>query len=139
MRNLAILLSPESAARVRALAAFPEVRADHVTLAARVPDGEFDPDWIPGRADVGARVLLHAVGLCRDDRIQALRVEIAGSSRRTWDGGTLHVTVSKLAGVESVESNALLARSAEAPLALDLDGVVEWVDYEEGPETGLPA
>ena len=86
---------------------------------------------MPGCAPVGSTVAIRAVGCSRDDRIQALRVEVAGASRRPWDGGTLHVTVSKVAGAESVESNALLARAPETAIALALESVVAWVEYEE--------
>jgi hypothetical protein len=128
MSILVIELSPESCARVRALAALPEVRGDHVTLAFGVARDALDLGWIPGRHPPGARVRVRAIGMCRDERVQALLVEVEGTTVRPHDGGRLHVTVSRHPAARSVHANELLACATPAPLAMDLEGVVAWRD-----------
>ncbi|MGG2367963.1 hypothetical protein ACE4ZV_26840, partial [Salmonella enterica] len=82
---LTIELLPESRARVRALAIHSEIRADHVTLKHGF-DRPFDAAWIPAGRNVGDVVGMRATGIADDGRVQALVVEILGSSRRPSDG-----------------------------------------------------
>src|SRR4051812_45324175 len=63
-------------------AAYPDVLADHVTLIGRAPASARQP----------TRVDAEVIGSVDDgDGLQALVVEINGSSRRP-DGGTYHIT-----------------------------------------------
>lgn len=126
-RSLYIVLDEESAARVGALAVHRMLHADHVTLAHRVDPQTFSPEWIPGGYKIGDRVSMRAVGAALDERVQALVVAIAQSTRRPYDDGILHVTVSVAPDAEPVESNDLLARGSIAPTDLPLSGTVEWV------------
>ena len=127
-RYLYVVLEPASVELVRARARLPVLRGDHVTLASRVHPSTLDPGWIPGGAKLGDRVRVHAVGVAMDERVQALLVEIAGSHHRPYDGGTLHVTVSRAAHARSVESNRLLDEVVARPLDLELWGTVQWVE-----------
>jgi hypothetical protein len=124
--GLVIALSPDSAARLRALAAYPDLRGDHVTLAYGVERESFDPAWIPGGYALGATVPLRAIGMVQNGRVQALLLEVGGSTHRPWDGARIHVTVSKQPGARSSESNALYDTAASEPMEVDLDGVVCW-------------
>ena len=127
-RRLFVVLDEPSRQRVRALAVHAVVRGDHVTLAPRVDPASFEPSWIPGSADIGDTVEVRAVGQARDERLQALVVEMNGEPRRPFDGGTLHITVSRAPGARSFESNALLSQNpALEPLDLTLTGRIEWV------------
>lgn len=123
---LRVELTPESAAAVRALARYPEVRGDHVTLAHDVDAARFDPRWVPGGAPLGGSIALRAFGHCADERVDALVVEIAGQRRRPWDDGVLHVTVSRQPWARSSDANALVARAAPEPIDLALRGTVVW-------------
>ncbi|AFY60065.1 hypothetical protein [Synechococcus sp. PCC 6312] len=138
MAYLAIALDPESQARLHPLAIYPIIRGDHVTLAyldslETAVDEVLNPAWLYGYG-VGDRVNLRAVGWVADGRVQAMQVEIQaaspsgqGSSVRAWDGGILHITLSRQPEAKSAESNALLAiRSVEYPLDLVLSGTVVW-------------
>ncbi|MDS3862011.1 hypothetical protein RIF25_14510 [Thermosynechococcaceae cyanobacterium BACA0444] len=137
MPYLAITLDAESQARLHPLAIYPIVRGDHVTLAyldsSDMAVDELNPAWLYGYG-VGDRVNLRAVGWVANGRVQAVQVEIQasspsgpGSSVRAWDGGVLHITLSRQPEVKSVESNALLAiRSVGSPLDLALSGTVTW-------------
>ncbi|HEY8428685.1 MAG TPA: HD domain-containing protein [Sandaracinaceae bacterium] len=127
-RSLHVVLDDESRAKVRALAVHPEVRGDHVTLAHAVLPSALDPAWIPGGARVGDRVEVVATGHAKDERVQALVVEMAGSARRPYDGGTLHVTVSFAPDARANEANDLLERARAAPLEMTLRGTIEWVE-----------
>ncbi len=127
-RDLYVVLDEESRAAVRAMAEHAEVRGDHVTLAHAVRPSALDTGWIPGGASVGERVELRAVGHAADERVQALVVEMGGTTRRPADGGTLHVTVSFARDARASESNELLARAEIAPLDLPLRGTIEWVE-----------
>jgi hypothetical protein len=125
--GLVIALSPASVAAVRALAIYPDLRGDHVTLAYGVARDAFDLAWVPGGHPIGATVPLLATGECRNARVQALLIEAAGSTCRPWDGARLHVTVSKRPDARSSESNALIdATTAPEPLRLLLEGVIAW-------------
>lgn len=131
-QNVLLRLTPESRARVRALAVHPELRGDHVTLAHGVPAGSLDPRWMPGGLEVGDAVAFRAVGVAHDDRVQALVVEIAGSTERPSDGGRLHVTVSRAPGARSRDSNDLLATARVWPVDLRLEGVVACEETGDG-------
>ncbi len=93
-------------------------------------DDEFDPAWVPGGTAVGDTVVLTAVGEVRDERVQALIVEVNGSSHRPFDGGLLHVTVSRSPEARSRDANDLLARAAPVRVELALSGSVAWVDVK---------
>jgi hypothetical protein len=86
---------------------YPNVVADHVTLAAKVaPEHQPPPATdaeIVGQTDDGAGV-------------QALVVRIAGSTERPG-GGTYHLTWSLGRGRRAVESNDVLAAKGWDPLA----------------------
>ncbi len=127
-RSLYIVLDDASRAAVRALAEHEEVHADHVTLAHAVRPSELDASWIPAGASVGESVELRAIGHVKDGRVQALVVELGGSARRPYDGGTLHVTVSAARGARASESNALIESASAEPIDLALRGTVAWVE-----------
>jgi hypothetical protein len=127
-RHLYVVLDEASVSEVRARAVHRVLRGDHVTLTSWENPTSFDPAWVPGGAKPGDRVQVHAVGEAADERVQALRVEIAGTSRRPYDGGILHVTVSRAHEARSVESNRLLAQRPTQPIDLELRGTVQWVD-----------
>ena len=124
--NLLIELDEASRQAVRALATLPELRGDHVTLVFGLHPADLDSRWIPGGFQVGERVELRGVALVENERIQALRVEIAGASTRPHDGGILHVTVSRALDARSRDSNDLLATDAGKPMDLALRGIVGW-------------
>lgn len=124
--SLEIVLAPESAARVQAMARFPVLRGDHVTLAYAEQVLHFDRKWVPSGQAPGASLSFSAVGECFDDRVQALLVEVAGSRRRPWDGGMLHVTVSRQPWARSHEANSLLLRVEPSPVSLPLSGRITW-------------
>lgn len=126
MSYLAIHLTAESRETVRSLAIYPEIRGDHVTLAYPENDRSFSSDWIPGNYSIREKVSTQAVGIAHDDRIQVLLVEVAGLNVRPWDGGKLHITVSKQPGVPSVEANRLLESTPVQPFECALEGVVQW-------------
>lgn len=121
-RNLVLELDVESRAKVRALARHPEVRGDHVTLAFDVDPNAIDPAWLPATLDQS--LSFRAIGEVASERVQALVVEIAGSSARAHDGGVLHVTVSFVPEARASESNQLIASRHATPLDLPLSGVV---------------
>lgn len=130
-RALYIVLDEESRRALEARAALPIVRANHVTLAHRVHPDALDARWIPGGASVGDTVALRAVSDHLDERVQAVAVEVEGAEDpgvRPYDGGRLHVTVSRAEDARSRDSNALLERTPGRPLDLVLRGTVEWVD-----------
>jgi hypothetical protein len=127
-RYLYVVLDDASVERVRARARHPVLRGDHVTLASRVDPASFDPAWVPGGMRPGDRAVVHAIGEAADERVQALLVEIGGSTKRPRDGGILHVTVSRASEARSVESKRLLAEHPIEPVSIVLHGTVRWVD-----------
>ena len=128
MARLEIELDAESRRKVLASACHPVLRARHVTLAFGVERRDFLPEWVPGGAEVGALVALSAVARLQNECVQALVVEIAGSTLRPHDQGTLHVTVSRTEAGRSKDSNALLASGERKAITLQLTGTVVWVD-----------
>ncbi|MEB2310440.1 MAG: hypothetical protein OZ921_01090 [Sorangiineae bacterium] len=126
MANLYVVLDAASVRAVRALARHPELRGDHVTLAFQVDPADFTPAWVPGGGSPGDIVELRAIGHAADARVQALLIEQGGLRTRPWDGGTLHVTVSRQPWARSRDSNALLASGTPEPLELALSGVIAW-------------
>ncbi len=126
LASLQIVLCPGSVAEVQALARFPVLRGDHVTLAHSVERSGFDRRWLPAEHALGATLSLTAVGECCDDRVQALLVEIAGSQLRPWDGGRLHVTVSRQPWARSHEANSLVEHANPRPVSLVLRGRIAW-------------
>ncbi|HEY0447001.1 MAG TPA: hypothetical protein VGD19_11170 [Allosphingosinicella sp.] len=89
---------------------FPNVVADHVTLAARVARGSELPGEVTGeivgRIDDGAGV-------------EALVVAIDGRTERP-DGSTYHITWSLGPGRRAKESNEVIARLGWQPLELPM-------------------
>ena len=80
---------------------WPDVVADHVTLATDAGDSELP-----------AAVHCEIIGEADDgEGVQALVVEIDGSSQRP-DGSTFHITWSldRAAGREAADSNGVIAR-----------------------------
>jgi hypothetical protein len=126
-RNLQVRLDDASREALRAAARLPVVRGEHVTLARRVPADTAVRSLANG-FDCGEVVPLAAVTECADERVQVAVVEIAGSTERAWDGGVLHVTVSRSEGARSRDANSVLGRAPRVPLHLSLSGVVEWDD-----------
>lgn len=129
-RSLWIVLDEVSAEALRRLACHPVVRADHVTLAHRIdPAAVAGGNLLPDGRQVGDSVEVRAVAEHRDARVQALVVEIGGSTRRPADDGTLHVTVSRVEGARSRHANELLERTEPRSIdPLTLRGRIEWVD-----------
>jgi hypothetical protein len=126
-RYLYVVLDEASVKLVRARARHRVLRGDHVTLTSRIDPASFVPAWVPGGARPGDRVVVHAVGEAADERVQALLVEMGGSTRRPYDEGILHVTVSRVFEARSVESNRLLAEHPVEPVSLELYGTIRWV------------
>jgi hypothetical protein len=126
-RNLQVRLDATSQAELRRAARLPIVRGEHVTLARRVP-ANADAAALASGFAVGDVVPIVAVAECADERVQAFVVEIGGSSRRAWDGGLLHVTVSRSEAARSRDANSVLEQAPRVPLALALSGVLEWDD-----------
>ena len=127
-RSLYVVLDEPSVSRVRALARHRELAGDHVTLAHGVSPEALSAAWIPGGHRVGDRVALRAIGEVTDARVQALVVELEGSTARPYDGGTLHVTVSFAPDARASESNGLIASAPLTPLTLPLSGEIRWVE-----------
>lgn len=127
-RSLYLVLNEASVRVVRALAIHPDVRGDHVTIAHRVDPDSPRASWLPEGIGVGQTVSCKAVGCVQNARLQALIVELAGSSMRPQDGGVLHVTVSYTSDARSHESNELVTNGPIEPLELPLTGRVEWVE-----------
>jgi hypothetical protein len=127
-RTLYVVLDEASQAAVRALAKHRDPHGDHVTLAFRVEPTTYDPAWVPGSPAIGSAIAFRAVGHARDERVQALAVELAGTTTRPYDGGILHVTVSTAPGAEPSESNELLAGERWERCDLELRGTLQWVD-----------
>lgn len=85
---------------------YPNVVADHVTLAANVAGDGALPDAVSAEA----------IGRIDDGRgVEALVVAIDGSTSRPG-GGTYHITWSLGPGRRAKESNDALAASAWEPL-----------------------
>ncbi len=126
-RNLQVRLDDASQAALRRAARLPVVRGEHVTLARRVP-ATTDARSLASGSGSGDIVPLRVVAECADERVQAFVVEIGGFSRRAWDDGVLHVTVSRSEDARSRDANAVLERAPRVPLELTLSGVLEWTD-----------
>ncbi len=144
MPYLAVALDAQSQAKLYPLAIYPILRADHLTLAhgsfERPADSQcatdstdlsliptYDPAWLLGYG-LGDTVTMRGLGWVANGRVQAMKVEIQGSSYRAWDGGILHITLSRQPEAKSAESNLLLATTPlEQPLDLELSGTVCWL------------
>lgn len=125
-KGLVLALDPQSVSKVRALAEHPDLRGDHITLAFGVDEQSFSPDWIPGGYALGSEVPLRAIGMIRGERVQLLLIEVAGSTLRPWDGGKLHITVSKEYHARSLESNALLSEQRPEAMDIELRATLKW-------------
>ena len=127
-RSIEIRLDDASREALAKRARLPVVRAAHVTIARRVRPGDLDPAWIPGGHAIGDVVSLRAVGECADVRVHAVVVELAGEKVRPFDGGVLHVTVSRASDARSRDANELFADAEPTPLDLPLSGRLVWVE-----------
>lgn len=126
-KYLAIELDDVSRALVRGLAMYEEVRGDHVTLAY-AKDGEaFSPEWIPGDRQLGDSIEFETRGFSVTEDIQVLVIAIDGTSKRPFDGGTLHITVSKRQGVPSTQANEAILNVTLVPFTRNLKGSVTWL------------
>lgn len=126
-KYLAVKLDEESRKTVSGLALYEEIRADHVTLAYANNGESFSPDWIPGARSLGETVEFETRGFSVTDSIQVLVVSIDGSSKRPFDGGTLHITVSKRPGVPSTQANEAILNVTLVPFTRQLKGSVVWL------------
>jgi hypothetical protein len=125
--SLWIELDRASRMVVRRFARHPELHGDHVTLAFHVDPANLSPAWLVGGSAVGERVEMSVAGQVMNERVQALLVEIGGVSRRPFDDGPLHVTLSTTEDARPVESNALVESGAAVePLSLSLSGRIAW-------------
>lgn len=127
-KYLAVKLDEASRRIVRELALYEEIRADHVTLAYAQEGESFSPDWIPGARAVGDSLEFETRGFSVTEDIQVLVVSIDGSCKRPYDGGTLHVTVSKKPGVPSTHANEAILNVTLVPFTRQLKGCVAWLD-----------
>lgn len=71
---------------------------------------------------------IRVVGMAANGRVQALLIEVGGSTRRPQDGEPLHITVSRQHDARSSESNEMLKSAVLEPMDLTLRGVVDWVE-----------
>lgn len=127
-KYLAVKLDETSRRIVRELALYEEIRADHVTLAYAQEGESFSPDWIPGARSIGESIEFETRGFSVTEDIQVLVVSIDGSCKRPYDGGTLHVTVSKKPGVPSTQANEAILNVTLVPFTRQLKGCVAWLD-----------
>jgi hypothetical protein len=124
---LAIQLDEESRRIVRELALYEEIRGDHVTLAYAKNGETFESVWIPGERSVGDSVNFETRGFSVTDEIQVLVVSVDGSCKRPFDGGTLHITVSKRPGVPSTLANEAILNVTLVPFIRHLKGSIAWL------------
>jgi len=127
-RCLFVELDSPSRERVATLATLPVVKGQHVTLAYRVDPAEFSPLWVPGGYGVGSSVEMEVTHVVRNERIEVLVVSIEGSHERPFDGGTLHLTLSRAHDARSRDANQVLKHGERVPMSLALRGTVLWVD-----------
>ena len=89
---------------------FPNVVADHVTLAAR----------IAGKAELPSETGCEIVGRVNDGSgVEAMVVSIGGTTDRP-DGSTYHITWSLGPGRRAKESNDVIAKLGWEPLELPM-------------------
>ncbi|MFK7986053.1 MAG: HD domain-containing protein [Sandaracinaceae bacterium] len=127
-RTLQVQLDDASRDTVRARASLRIVRGDHITLAHGVDPDHFEPRWVPGGVAIGTQVDVQARREHVSAVLQAWTVEIAGSRTRPFDGGVLHVTVSRAEGARSRHANRLVEQTVGKPLEQRLRGTVTWVE-----------
>jgi hypothetical protein len=125
-RSLYVVLDAESRQRARDLSTLEVIKADHVTLAHRVDPATYDASWIPGTP--GDTVQLRATHRVRSNEVEALVVELAGSSVRPQDGATLHLTLCRSLEARSRDANTLLASADREPMQFALSGSITWVE-----------
>lgn len=130
-KYLAIELDEESRKTVQKLALYEAVRGDHVTLAYAHNGEEFAPWWIPGSRKVGDTLEFETRGFSVTEDIQVLVVSIDGSTKRPFDGGTLHVTVSKRQGVPSTHANEAILNVTLVPFTRQLKGSITWLERRQ--------
>jgi hypothetical protein len=127
-KYLAVQLDEESRQTVQKLALYEEIRGDHVTLAYAHNGEPFSPDWIPGGRLVGDSIEFETRGFSVTEDIQVLVVSIDGTTKRPFDGGTLHITVSKRTGVPSTYANEAILNVTLVPFTRQLKGSVVWLE-----------
>ncbi|MBA3992831.1 MAG: hypothetical protein C0469_04830 [Cyanobacteria bacterium DS2.3.42] len=127
-KYLAVQLDEESRQTVQKLALYEEIRGDHVTLAYAHNGESFSPDWIPGGRLVGDSIEFETRGFSVTEDIQVLVISIDGTTKRPFDGGTLHVTVSKRTGVPSTHANEAILNVTLVPFTRQLKGSVTWLE-----------
>jgi len=125
---LAVQLDEESRQTVQKLALYEEIRGDHVTLAYAHDAEPFSSDWIPGARKVGDAIEFETRGFSVTEDIQVLVVSIDGTTKRPFDGGTLHVTVSKRKGVPSTHANEAILNVTLVPFTRQLKGSIAWLE-----------
>jgi hypothetical protein len=125
-RNLYLLLDAESRSRALESARLSVPKAEHVTLARRVYPKETGP--IFGEHAAGDKVAFHAVASCADERVQVWVVRIDGSTVRPFDGGTLHLTVSRSLEARSKDANDVLRTAPHEAIDVELRGTLAWID-----------
>lgn len=128
-RNLYVRLDAASCARARAAARLAVPRGDHVTLAYRIDEAVLGRALPPG-CGLGTRVELCAIAEHVDARAQVWAIQLGSDTRRPYDGGTLHLTVSRARDARSRDSNDVLEVVPGTPIDVALTGVVAW--SEEG-------
>ncbi len=127
-KYLAVHLDEQSRQTVQKLALYEEIRGDHVTLAYAHNGEPFSPDWIPGGRLVGDSIEFETRGFSVTEDIQVLVISIDGTTKRPFDGGTLHVTVSKRKGVPSTHANEAILNVTLVPFTRQLKGSVVWLE-----------
>lgn len=126
-KYLAIELDEESRKSVCQLALYEEIRGDHVTLAYAKNGETFAAEWIPGNRSIGDSLDFETRGFSVTDEIQVLVVSVDGSCQRPFDGGTLHITVSKRRGVPSTLANEAILNVTLVPFLRRLKGTISWL------------
>ncbi len=127
-KYLAVKLDEESRQTVQKLALYEEIRGDHVTLAYAHNGEPFSPAWIPAGRLVGDLIEFETRGFSVTEDIQVLVISIDGTTKRPFDGGTLHITVSKRKGVPSTHANEAILNVTLVPFTRQLKGTIAWLE-----------
>ena len=113
---IGIFLTPESRAELlmKFPAKFNKVNADHVTLIFRPTMQEI------GLYTIGEQVLIPVIGYAKDDKGQAILVDISNTKNKNP-----HITISISDGTKAVYSNELLEKNIiEKVENFTLNGVI---------------
>jgi hypothetical protein len=65
-------------------------------------------------------------------RVQVWAIQLGSATRRPYDGGTLHLTVSRARDARSRDANDVLETVPGTPIDVALTGVIAWSDEEAG-------